>query len=175
MSTSTLPTIFSGCSSCSPQRACRWRFPAWWARRTPRGAAVRRTGCSLCLLAVLPAGAVRLPCDVLWRGSDCPVVQQPGFQLRDYGPGAHAVLHLPGISLRGYFQGRSNMVPTATSQIIEAVTKVIIGVGLASTSSRMFQRTRTVGRRWGPLWVSPSAPRWAPCTCWASSCSEPPG
>lgn len=34
-------------------------------------------------------------------------------------------------SLRGYFQGRSNMVPTATSQIIEAVTKVIIGVGLA--------------------------------------------
>ena len=34
-------------------------------------------------------------------------------------------------SLRGYFQGRSNMVPTATSQTIEAVTKVIIGVGLA--------------------------------------------
>ncbi len=34
-------------------------------------------------------------------------------------------------SIRGYFQGRSNMVPTATSQTIEAVTKVIIGVGLA--------------------------------------------
>ena len=34
-------------------------------------------------------------------------------------------------SLRGYFQGRSNMIPTATSQTIEAVTKVIIGVGLA--------------------------------------------
>lgn len=34
-------------------------------------------------------------------------------------------------ALRGYFQGRSNMVPTAVSQTIEAVTKVIIGVGLA--------------------------------------------
>ena len=34
-------------------------------------------------------------------------------------------------ALRGYFQGRSNMVPTAVSQTIEAVTKVVIGVGLA--------------------------------------------
>lgn len=34
-------------------------------------------------------------------------------------------------ALRGYFQGRSNMVPTAASQTIEAVTKVAVGVGLA--------------------------------------------
>ncbi len=34
-------------------------------------------------------------------------------------------------ALRGYFQGRSNMTPTAVSQTIEAVTKVLIGVGLA--------------------------------------------
>lgn len=34
-------------------------------------------------------------------------------------------------AMRGYFQGRSNMVPTAVSQSIEAVTKVLIGVGLA--------------------------------------------
>lgn len=34
-------------------------------------------------------------------------------------------------ALRGYFQGRSNMVPTAMSQVIEAVSKVFIGVGLA--------------------------------------------
>ncbi len=35
-------------------------------------------------------------------------------------------------ALRGYFQGRSNMTPTALSQVIEAVTKVAIGVGLAA-------------------------------------------
>lgn len=35
-------------------------------------------------------------------------------------------------ALRGYFQGRSNMAPTAMSQVIEAVTKVAIGVGLAA-------------------------------------------
>ena len=34
-------------------------------------------------------------------------------------------------ALRGYSQGRSDMVPTAVSQTIEAVTKVAIGVGLA--------------------------------------------
>lgn len=34
-------------------------------------------------------------------------------------------------AMRGYFQGRSNMVPTAVSQSIEAVTKVIVGIGLA--------------------------------------------
>ncbi len=34
-------------------------------------------------------------------------------------------------ALRGYFQGRSNMVPTAVSQTIEAITKVAVGVGLA--------------------------------------------
>ncbi len=34
-------------------------------------------------------------------------------------------------ALRGYFQGRSNMVPTAASQVIEAVMKVAVGTGLA--------------------------------------------
>lgn len=42
-------------------------------------------------------------------------------------------------ALRGYFQGRSNMVPTAVSQIIEAVTKVVIGVGLAVYILRQYQ------------------------------------
>ena len=34
-------------------------------------------------------------------------------------------------AIRGYFQGRSNMVPTAVSQVIEAVLKVAVGIGLA--------------------------------------------
>lgn len=34
-------------------------------------------------------------------------------------------------AFRGYFQGLSNMVPTATSQVIEATVKILIGVGLA--------------------------------------------
>ncbi|MDO4269950.1 MAG: polysaccharide biosynthesis protein [Eubacteriales bacterium] len=32
---------------------------------------------------------------------------------------------------RGYYQGRSNMVPTAVSQVIEALGKMFIGLGLA--------------------------------------------
>lgn len=34
-------------------------------------------------------------------------------------------------AIRGYFQGRSNMTPTAVSQVIEAVLKVAVGIGLA--------------------------------------------
>ncbi len=41
-------------------------------------------------------------------------------------------------ALRGYFQGRSNMVPTAVSQSIEAVTKVIVGIGLAVLTLQYF-------------------------------------
>ena len=32
---------------------------------------------------------------------------------------------------RGYFQGQSNMVPTSVSQVLEAVCKLVIGLGLA--------------------------------------------
>ena len=32
---------------------------------------------------------------------------------------------------RGYYQGRSNMVPTAVSQVIEALGKLFVGLGLA--------------------------------------------
>ncbi len=41
-------------------------------------------------------------------------------------------------ALRGYFQGRSNMVPTAVSQTIEAVSKVGIGIGLAVLILRVY-------------------------------------
>lgn len=38
----------------------------------------------------------------------------------------------PLSALRGYFQGHSQMVPTAVSQIIEALCKLVIGLALAS-------------------------------------------
>ncbi len=34
-------------------------------------------------------------------------------------------------TFRGYFQGRSNMLPTSISQVIEAVVKLVVGIGLA--------------------------------------------
>ncbi len=34
-------------------------------------------------------------------------------------------------SFRGYFQGRRNMIPTAVSQVIEALCKLLVGFGLA--------------------------------------------
>lgn len=40
-------------------------------------------------------------------------------------------------AVRGYFQGCGNMVPTAISQLIEAVGKLIIGIAAASYAIRM--------------------------------------
>ena len=34
-------------------------------------------------------------------------------------------------TFRGYFQGKSNMLPTSVSQVIEAVVKLVVGIGLA--------------------------------------------
>ena len=34
-------------------------------------------------------------------------------------------------TFRGYFQGKSNMLPTSISQVIEAVVKLVVGIGLA--------------------------------------------
>ena len=45
---------------------------------------------------------------------------------------APSVLMVAVLSVfRGYYQGRSNMVPTAVSQVIEAAGKLFIGLGLA--------------------------------------------
>ena len=35
---------------------------------------------------------------------------------------------------RGFFQGQGNMAPTAVSQIIEALCKLFLGLGLACSS-----------------------------------------
>lgn len=52
-----------------------------------------------------------------------------GLAVRTLAP---AVLFVAIMSaFRGYFQGRRNMIPTAVSQIIEAVSKLIVGFGLA--------------------------------------------
>lgn len=45
---------------------------------------------------------------------------------------APSVLMVAVLSVfRGYYQGRSNMVPTAVSQVIEAMGKLFVGLGLA--------------------------------------------
>lgn len=45
---------------------------------------------------------------------------------------ASSVLMVAILSVfRGYYQGRSNMVPTAVSQVIEAMGKLFVGLGLA--------------------------------------------
>lgn len=42
-------------------------------------------------------------------------------------------------SYRGYYQGRQNMIPTAVSEVIEAVCKLVLGIVLAYILKTMFE------------------------------------
>lgn len=53
----------------------------------------------------------------------------PGWRLWAIAPSVLMVAVLA--VFRGYYQGRSNMVPTAVSQVIESLGKLFIGLGLA--------------------------------------------
>ena len=39
---------------------------------------------------------------------------------------------------RGFFQGQGNMIPTSVSQVLEAIVKLIVGIGLALAVMRLF-------------------------------------
>ncbi len=43
-------------------------------------------------------------------------------------------------SERGFFQGQSNMVPTSVSQVMEAVCKLVVGLGLALVAMSVYKR-----------------------------------
>lgn len=54
---------------------------------------------------------------------------------------APAVLFVGLISSeRGFFQGQSNMVPTSVSQVMEALCKLVVGLGLAAIVMLLYRR-----------------------------------
>ncbi|MFQ9125762.1 MAG: hypothetical protein ACLR4Z_01735 [Butyricicoccaceae bacterium] len=57
--------------------------------------------------------------------------QERGFAPCGHGDRAERADGRDPAAFRGYYQGRSNMVPTAVSQVIEAAGKLFIGLGLA--------------------------------------------
>lgn len=48
-------------------------------------------------------------------------------------------------AFRGYFQGHGNMVPTSTSQVVEAAFKLVLGLALASMLARQSQALASAG------------------------------
>ena len=64
-------------------------------------------------------------------------------------------------AFRGYAQGHGNMTPTAVSQIIEALCKLVIGLGLAYWLVRAGQPSHVAAAgpspasRWAPSWPWP--------------------
>ena len=60
--------------------------------------------------------------------------------------------------LRGYFQGRSNMTPTAVSQVLESVVKLFVGIALAlyllkTTACRSLGAAAIIGVSVGSLFA----------------------
>lgn len=83
------------------------------------------------LLFFMSVGAVFSAALFLLRG---PLAEALGLSSSAPAIGAIApsILFATGVSaLRGYFQGRCDMIPTAVSQVIEQVMKLIVGLLLA--------------------------------------------
>ncbi len=77
-------------------------------------------------LGMAGAGGMALLCRWL---ANLMSSQQSWFAILCLSP---AVLFIGIISAeRGFFQGQSNMVPTSVSQVMEAVCKLVVGLGLA--------------------------------------------
>lgn len=96
----------------------------------------------------LVTGLVCMVIMVLGAGQFAAMIPNPGAKLSIMCL-APAVLTCCLMSAyRGYYQGMQNMYPTSISQIIEAVTKMIFGLGLSGAvlylTQREYQNTQTV-------------------------------
>ena len=96
----------------------------------------------------LVTGLVCMVIMVLGAGQFAAMIPNPGAKLSIMCL-APAVLTCCLMSAyRGYYQGMQNMYPTSISQIIEAVTKMIFGLGLSGAvlylTKREYQNTQTV-------------------------------
>lgn len=79
----------------------------------------------------IPVGAVCSLLLYLGAGKLSSMIKSPDAQLAVMAI-APSVLMVAILSVfRGYYQGRANMVPTAVSQVIEALGKLFVGLGLA--------------------------------------------
>ena len=96
----------------------------------------------------LVTGLVCMVIMVLGAGQFAAMIPNPGAKLSIMCL-APAVLTCCLMSAyRGYYQGMQNMYPTSISQIIEAVTKMIFGLGLSGAvlylTQREYHNTQTV-------------------------------
>lgn len=90
-------------------------------RRTYRTAWAMFTG-----LGVLSTGLMMVFCRQLADFQEQP---NAWFAILCLGPSALFVCVIS--AYRGFFQGQGNMLPTSISQVLEAVTKLIVGIGAA--------------------------------------------
>lgn len=99
------------------------------ARALGRGGEVRRiarlTFATFLLIGAVLSAAMMLSVDVICRfiGSSCR------YAVLAVAPTVFFTCVVSAV--RGYYQGMANMVPTAVSQVIEALGKLIFGLGLA--------------------------------------------
>ena len=78
---------------------------------------------SFCVMAFLPQQLAELMRD-----------SQASYSILALAPAVFFIC--PMSAMRGYFQGHAQMIPTAVSQIIEALCKLVVGLALASAFKR---------------------------------------
>lgn len=108
-----------------------------FATRGPSGAyqvlrASRRIFLALGLLGMLPL--------LLFAGSFSRAINNPGSVLAIYAIAPAVVFSCISATYRGYFQGMTNMVPTAKSQILESLTRLLAGTAFSYGVTLLLRR-----------------------------------
>lgn len=96
------------------------------------------------LAAFLTVGAAGTAVMLGCSGLFCRLIQSEGARLSILSVAPTVFLICISSALRGYFQGYGNMLPTALSQLIEAIGKLGFGLLLANAARRAGSDTPTV-------------------------------
>lgn len=111
---------------------------------------------------------------LMWWGSDllAGFLNNPraAYGIRALAPAVVCVGCLS--AFRGYAQGRQYMTPTAVSQIIEALCKLVLGLALSMWLLRIVSRTTSPPQ--APLPASPPAPSSRSSTWRSTTCATAP-
>lgn len=104
------------------------------------------------LIGILCALALFLLSGVLTNA-----IGNPGARLAVCMIAPSLIFSCSAAAYRGYFQGQSNMLPTAKSQVIEAVVKLLTGVGAAFFLYRYLSAQTAAGE--APAWLQGLPPQ----------------
>lgn len=103
----------------------------------------------------LSLGLLGMALLLAFAGRFARAINNPGSTLAIYAIAPAVVFSCVSATYRGYFQGMTNMIPTAKSQVLESLTRLLAGTAFSyGTTILLRRRYRDTGMVFGRAFVS---------------------